>query len=293
MITNIPMIYSQNLKNANERTFISILWILSGYNNNPAFFSKEYVSYIGSNRVFDSLIKTLTQRNIISYFVKGVGSSKHRYFTIIDTAIVEELKQNTKTQTQTKPQKDTPTENKSLKDRFAEKQQQQTQKNIELNFNAVFSQMKKINAQTADFTFTENELREQAQNYVDKSQAYNFYHGEITDNKIRSWLRSALKHNQQQNNASQKQKTEIDYICEDTFENRMARIQKFKELQEQHKQENSDPIDADFNIIENEAQTPDTDHKTPSETDKKPVYQMSYANFENDLNSFDEKKNAL
>ena len=289
MITNIPMIYSQNLKNANERTFISILWILSGYNHSPAFFSKEYVSYIGSNRVFDSLIKTLTQRNIISYFVKGVGASKHRYFTIIDTAIVEELKQNTKTHTD--PQREI--QNKSLKDRFAEKQQQQTQKNIELNFDAVFSQMKTINAQTADFNFTESELREQAKNYIDKSQSYNFYCGEITDNKIRSWLRSALKHNQQQNNAPQKQKTEIDYICEDTFENRMARIQKFKELQEQHKQENSDPIDADFNIIENEAQTPDTDHKTPSETDKKPVYQMSYANFENDLNSFDEKKNAL
>ena len=153
--------------------------------------------------------------------------------------------------------------------------------------------MKKINAQTADFNFTEPELREQAQNYVDKSQSYNFYRGDLTDNKIRSWLRSALKHNQQQNNASQKQKTEIDYICEDTFENRMARLQKFKELQEKHKQENSDPIDADFNIIENEAQTPDTDHKTLSETDKKPVYQMSYANFENDLNSFDKKKNAL
>lgn len=287
------MIYSQNLKNANERTFISILWILSGYNHKPAFFSKEYINYIGSTKVFDTLIKTLTQRNIISYQVKGAGTSKHRYFQIIDPAIVEELKQNTKTQTQTKPQKDTPTQNKSLKDRFAEKQQQQTQKNIEFNFDAVFSQMKKINAQTADFTFTETELREQAKNYIDKSQSYKFYRGEITDNKIRSWLRSALKHNQQQNNAPKTQKTEIDYICEDTFENRMARIQKFKELQEKHKQENSDPIDADFNIIENEAQTPDTDHKTPSETDKKPVYQMSYANFENDLNSFDEKKNAL
>lgn len=293
MITNIPMIYSQNLKNANERTFIAILWILSGYNHRPAFFSKEYINYIGSLKVFNTLIKTLTQRNIISYQVKGAGTSKHRYFQIIDPAIVEELKQNTKTQTQTKPQKDTPTQKTSLKDRFAEKQQQQTQKNIELNFDAVFSQMKKINAQNADFTFTETELREQAQNYIDKSQSYNFYRGEITDNKIRSWLRSALKHNQQQNNASQKQKTEIDYICEDTFENRMARLQKFKELQEKHKQENSDPIDADFNIIENEAQTPDTDHKTPSETDKKPVYQMSYANFENDLNSFDKKKNAL
>ena len=291
MITNIPMIYSQHLKNANERTFISILWILSGYNHSPAFFSKEYINYIGSTKVFDTLVKTLTQRNIISYQVKGAGTSKHRYFQIIDPVIVEELKQNTKPQTQTKQQTDTP-QKTSLKDRFAEKQQQQTQ-NIELSFNAVFSQMKKINAQTADFNFTEPELREQAQNYVDKSQSYNFYRGEITDNKIRSWLRSALKHNQQQNNASQKQKTEIDYICEDTFENRMARLQKFKELQEKHKQENSDPIDADFNIIENEAQTPDTDHKTPSETDKKPVYQMSYANFENNLNSFDEKKNAL
>ena len=262
MITNIPMIYSQNLKNANERTFISVLWILSGYNNSPAFFSKEYVSYIGSNRVFDSLIKTLTQRNIISYFVKGVGASKHRYFTIIDPVIVEELKQNTKAQTQTKQQTDTPTQNKSLKDRFAEKQQQQTQ-NIELSFNTVFSQMKKINAETADFNFTEPELREQAQNYVDKSQSYNFYRGDLTDNKIRSWLRSAIKHNQQQNNAPKTQKTEIDYICEDTFENRMARLQKFKELQEKRNQENSDLIDADFNIIEN------------------------------DLNSFDEKKNAL
>ena len=290
MISNIPMIYSQNLKNANERTFIAILWILSGYNHRSAFFSKEYINYIGSLKVFDTLIKTLTQRNIISYQVKGAGTSKHRYFQIIDPAIIEELKQNT--QTQTKPQKDTPTQNKSLKDRFTEKQQQQTQKNIELNFDAVFSQMKKINAEIPDFTFTETELREQAQNFVDKSQNYNFYRGEITDNKIRSWLRSALKHNQQQSNAPQKQKTEIDYICEDTFENRMARLQKFKELQEKHKQENSDPIDADFNIIENEAQTPDTDQKTPSETDKKPVYQMSYANFENDLNSFDKKKNA-
>lgn len=290
MITNIPMIYSQNLKNANERTFISILWILSGYNHSPAFFSKEYINYIGSTKVFDTLVKTLTQRNIISYQVKGAGTSKHRYFTIIDPAIVEELKQNTKPQTQ--QQTDTPTENKSLKDRFAEKQQQLTQ-NIELSFNAVFSQMKKINAQTADFNFTEPELREQAQNYVDKSQSYNFYRGNLTDNKIRSWLRRALKHNQQQNNAPQKQKTEIDYICEDTFENRMARLQKFKELQEKRNQENSDPIDADFNIIENEPQTQSTDPQAQTETDGKPVYQMSYANFENDLNSFDEKKNAL
>lgn len=293
MITNIPMIYSQNLKNANERTFISILWILSGYNHSPAFFSKEYINYIGSTKVFDTLVKTLTQRNIISYQVKGAGTSKHRYFQIIDPAIVEELKQNTKTQTQTQQQTDTPTQNKSLKDRFEEKQQQQTKKNIELNFDTVFSQMKKINAQTADFNFTEPELREQAQSYTDKSQGYNFYRGEITDNKIRSWLRSALKHNQQQNNAPKTQKTEIDYICEDTFENRMARLQKFKELQEKHKQENSDPIDADFNIIENEPQTQSTDPQAQSETDRKPVYQMSYANFENDLNSFDEKKNAL
>lgn len=290
MITNIPMIYSQNLKNANERTFISILWILSGYNHSPAFFSKEYINYIGSTKVFDTLVKTLTQRNIISYQVKGAGTSKHRYFQIIDPVIVEELKQNTKPHTQTKPQKEI--QNKSLKDRFAEKQQQQTQ-NIELSFNAVFSQMKKINAQTADFNFTEPELREQAQNYIDKSQSYNFYRGEITDNKIRSWLRSALKHNQQQNNAPKTQKTEIDYICEDTFENRMARLQKFKELQEKRNQENSDPIDADFNIIENEAQTQSTDPQAQTETDRKPVYQMSYANFENDLNSFDKKKNAL
>ena len=290
MITNIPMIYSQNLKNANERTFISILWILSGYNHSPAFFSKEYINYIGSTKVFDTLVKTLTQRNIISYQVKGAGTSKHRYFQIIDPVIVEELKQNTKSHTQTKPQKEI--QNKSLKDRFAEKQQQQTQ-NIELSFNAVFSQMKKINAQTADFNFTEPELREQAQNYIDKSQSYNFYRGEITDNKIRSWLRSALKHNQQQNNAPKTQKTEIDYICEDTFENRMARLQKFKELQEKRNQKNSDPIDADFNIIENEAQTQRTDPQAQTETDRKPVYQMSYANFENDLNSFDKKKNAL
>ena len=285
MFYTIPLLADQSLNN-NEKIFIGLLWVLSSHNTKEAFFQKEHIDLVGGRQIYNRTTQKLNDRNIISYQVKGYGTLKHRYFIIKDQNIITQLN-NAPSRKQT----DTP-QKTSLKDRFAEKQQQQTQ-NIELSFNAVFSQMKKINAQTADFNFTEPELREQAQNYVDKSQSYNFYRGDLTDNKIRSWLRSALKHNQQQNNASQKQKTEIDYICEDTFENRMARIQKFKELQEKHKQENSDPIDADFNIIENEAQTPDTDHKTLSETDKKPVYQMSYANFENDLNSFDKKKNAL
>ena len=121
MISNIPMIYSQHLKNANERTFIAILWILSGYNHRPAFFSKEYINYIGSTKVFDTLIKTLTQRNIISYQVKGAGTSKHRYFQIIDPEIIKEFSELTNTSKMRKERKNSksgtqvsPTDQKSI-----------------------------------------------------------------------------------------------------------------------------------------------------------------------------------
>lgn len=238
MITNIPMIYSSQLKNANERTFISILWLLSSYNNSPAFFSKEYVSYIGSNRVFDSLITTLTQRNIISYFVKGVGASKHRYFTIIDPAILEELK-HTKNQKQTKKE----TQNKSFKECDEEKQQQQ----LELNFNSIFSAMNEIKNEFTDYVFSDEEIRENAQSYLDKSQGYKFYKGKPTKAKIKAWLQNSIKHLQEK---PQKSKKSYDNSIEYDFEGAAERIRRFKQLEEQYDREHNKPIDADCEIID-------------------------------------------
>ena len=245
MITNIPMIYSQNLKNANERTFISILWILSGYNNSPAFFSKEYVSYIGSPKVFDNLIKTLTQRNIISYQVKGAGTSKHRYFQIIDPAIVEELKQNTQKQKDTPPlQQSKQQQNKSLKDRFVEKQQQQ----LELNFNNVFSQMKEI-VNSFNYCFSDTELQTQAQNYLDKSQAYKFYKGKPTEAKIKSWLNQYLE--------QKKEKTPGPSGSGDLAK-RLAFMNQINEMMRNgsDNEKKSDPVDADFEIIDEHKNAP-------------------------------------
>lgn len=236
MITNIPMIYSSQLKNANERTFISILWLLSSYNNSPAFFSKEYVSYIGSNRVFDSLITTLTQRNIISYFVKGVGASKHRYFTIIDPAILEELK-HTKNQKQTKPQKET--QNKPFKECDEEKQQQQ----LELNVNSIFSAMNEIKNEFTDYVFTDEEIRENAQSYLDKSQGYKFYKGKPTKAKIKAWLTQYLK--------QKKEKTSVVSGSGDLAK-RLSAMNQLNEMMRKrsHTEKKVDPIDADFEIID-------------------------------------------
>lgn len=245
MITKIPMIYSSQLKNANERTFISILWLLSSYNNSPAFFSKEYVSYIGSNRVFDSLITTLTQRNIISYFVKGVGASKHRYFTIIDPAILEELK-HIKNQKQTKPQKET--QNKSFKECDEEKQQQQ----LELNFNSVLESMKKISKEIQTYCFSDSELQENAQSYLDKSQLYNAYKGKPTEAKLKAWLKNSIRFRQEKPKTNKTAEHEIDW------EGAAERLQRIREIEEKYDREYNEPVEADYYQIMDELEDKNT-----------------------------------
>lgn len=242
MITNIPMIYSSQLKNANERTFISILWLLSSHNNSPAFFSKEYVSYIGSNRVFDSLITNLTQRNIISYFVKGVGASKHRYFTIVDPAILEELK-HTKNQKQTKPQKET--QNKSFKECDVEKQaigREQLSLSSPVSFSDVLSQMQKIATELSElYSFTPHDLEEDAKSYVAKHQ------GKATRDSMKAWMLQGYAFRQEKH----PERADTDKDFENRRRDAFKKIEEFKKFEESQKRNNLVDVEAEVITEEN------------------------------------------
>lgn len=236
MFYTIPLLADQSLNN-NEKIFIGLLWVLSSHNTKEAFFQKEHIDLVGGRQIYNRTTQKLNDRNIISYQVKGYGTLKHRYFIIKDQNIITQLN-NAPSRKQT----DTPKKT-SLKDRFVEKQQQQ----LELNFDVVFSQMKKL-VTSFNYCFSDTELQTQAQNYLDKSQSYKFYKGKPTEAKIKAWLNQYLE--------QKKEKTPAASGSGD-LEKRISFMNQLNEMSKRSDNEKkSDPIDADFEIIDEHKNAP-------------------------------------
>ena len=121
MINTIPLSNSDVFKSGNERIFIGLLWILTNHNTQEGFFLKEHIKLFGTVSTYNHITKKLVDRKIISYQVKGIGATKHRYFQIIDPEIIKEFSELTNTSKMRKKKKNSksgtqvsPTDQKSI-----------------------------------------------------------------------------------------------------------------------------------------------------------------------------------
>lgn len=114
---------------------------------------------------------------------------------------------------------------------------------LSFDFNSIFSAMNEIKNEFTDYVFTDEEIRENAQSYLDKSQGYKFYKGKPTEAKLKAWLTQYLK--------QKKEKTSVVSGSGDLAK-RLSAMNQINEMMSKrsHTEKKSDPIDADFEIID-------------------------------------------
>lgn len=118
MINTIPLSRDSRLNTSSERVFMGILWVLTRQNTQEGFFLKDDINLFGGIQTYNRISKKLVEKKIVSFTVKGIGLTKHRYFTIIDPEIIKEFKNTSKTLTEQKRSKSgtdiPPTDQKSI-----------------------------------------------------------------------------------------------------------------------------------------------------------------------------------
>lgn len=105
MINTIPLSRDSRLNTSSERVFMGILWVLTRQNTQEGFFLKDDINLFGGIQTYNRISKKLVEKKIVSFTVKGIGLTKHRYFTIIDPEIIKEFKNTSKTLTEQKRSK--------------------------------------------------------------------------------------------------------------------------------------------------------------------------------------------
>lgn len=120
---------------------------------------------------------------------------------------------------------------------------------LSFDFNSIFSAMNEIKNEFTDYVFTDEEIRENAQSYLDKSQGYKFYKGKPTEAKLKAWLTQYLK--------QKKEKTSVVSGSGDLAK-RISAMNQINEMMSKrsHTEKKSDPIDADFEIIDEQKKRP-------------------------------------
>lgn len=118
---------------------------------------------------------------------------------------------------------------------------------LSLDFNSIFSAMNEVKKEFTDYVFTDEEIKENAQSYLDKSQGYKFYKGKPTEAKIKAWLQNSIKYLQEK---PQKTKKPAGSGFEIDFEGAAERLQRFRQLEEQYDREHSEPVEADYQIMD-------------------------------------------
>jgi len=117
---------------------------------------------------------------------------------------------------------------------------------IPFDFNSIFSAMNEVKKEFTDYVFTDEEIRENAQSYLDKSQAYKLYRGEVTEQKLKLWLQKSIEYLQNKPQGGNKTSQIVEHGFEIDFEGAAERLDKFKQFLE----ENNNPIDVDCNVID-------------------------------------------
>lgn len=120
---------------------------------------------------------------------------------------------------------------------------------LSFDFNSLFYAMNEIKNEFTDHIFTDAEIRENAQSYLDKSQEYKFYKGKVTRNKLKLWLKNSIDHNQKEISAQHTPIT-LAGLQDNKAVNDFEQLKKQILEQENQNLKKDDPIEADFEIID-------------------------------------------
>lgn len=123
------------------------------------------------------------------------------------------------------------------------------QHSLSFDFNSLFYAMNEIKNEFTDHIFTDAEIRENAQSYLDKSQEYKFYKGKVTRNKLKLWLKNSIDHNQKEISAQHTPIT-LAGLQDNKAVNDFEQLKKQILEQENQNLKKDDPIEADFEIID-------------------------------------------
>lgn len=115
---------------------------------------------------------------------------------------------------------------------------------LSLDFDSIFSAMNEVKNEISDHIFTDAEIKENAQSYIDKSQLYNAYKGKPTEAKLKAWLKNSIRFRQEKPKTNKTAEHEIDW------EGAAERLQRIRQLEEQYDREHSEPVEADYQIID-------------------------------------------
>jgi thiaminase len=118
---------------------------------------------------------------------------------------------------------------------------------ISFSFDSVLSKMRELQKKL-NYTLTDQQLQENAQSYIDKSQAYKFYQGEVTEKKLKAWLQNSIKYLQEKPKTNKTAEHKMDW--EEVAEHLPERLQRIRELEEKYDREYSEPVEADYQIID-------------------------------------------
>lgn len=239
------------------------IWSLSKQGKREVFFNRQvYADFFGANpaslsKCFKELIDNGYLREVNN---KNPFDRTKKFFVINKQSTVEKSNSELTLGSQ-QTQYSEYCETQQSKSNFHNNLHQTDQYNIEkyrsesvdptltlsFDFNSIFYAMNKLKNAFKDYVFTEAELRENAQSYLDKSQLYNAYKGEPTEAKLKAWLKNSIKYLQDKPQASKKtSNSSFEY----DFEGAVERLQRLKQLEEQYDRENSEPLEVDYQIID-------------------------------------------
>jgi hypothetical protein len=119
---------------------------------------------------------------------------------------------------------------------------------LSLDFDSIFSAMNEVKNEISDHIFTDAEIRENAQSYLDKSQLYNAYKGKPTEAKLKAWLKNSIRFQQEKPKTNKTAEHKMDW--EEVAERLPERLQRIRELEEKYDREYSELVEADYQIID-------------------------------------------
>lgn len=250
--------YADKKISANAKLVLQRLFTLSKDGTQPVYAQRKFLADslgISMNTV-TNVFRELSQNNYITEIENTNSFDRTRRFSITLKSCDNEITNIVPNSTKVVPNTHKSCEDNSTKvvrsslDRSKERNKLEKERgthSLSFDFNSIFSAMNEIKNEFTDYVFTDEEIRENTQTYLDKSQAYKVYQGEVTEKKLRAWLQSSIKYQQKKSQGSNKS---YDNSIEYDFEGASERIRRFKQLEEQYDREHSKPIDADCEIIE-------------------------------------------
>ena len=236
--------YADKKISANAKLVLQRLFTLSKDGTQPVYAQRKFLAKelgISMNTV-TNVFRELSQNNYITEIENTNSFDRTRRFSITFKSCDNEIT-NIVTDTH-KSCEDNST--KVVRSSLDRNKARNKREDLSLSFDSIFSAMNEIKNEFTDYVFSDEEIRENAQSYLDKSQGYKFYKGKPTEAKIKAWLQKSIEYLQNKPQGGNKTSQIVEHGFEIDFEGAAERLDKFKQFLE----ENNNPIDVDCNVID-------------------------------------------